>query len=62
MTFRLLYGHFARKLASCNIDPRGAGRVAVALSGGPDSTALAALTARWHQDSGDAQVRNHQTA
>ena len=45
MSAAALPAAFARSLASAGVARAGA--VAVALSGGPDSLALAALTARW---------------
>lgn len=45
-----LMRHFAGQLRACEVFPRTE-RVAVALSGGPDSLALAALTSRWWERS-----------
>ncbi len=44
-----VYNCFARSLSRFKLQPNEADKVALAISGGPDSIALAALAARWHQ-------------
>jgi asparagine synthetase B (glutamine-hydrolysing) len=51
-----LYRRFVRQLRLLKVPPRNSDAVAVALSGGPDSTALAAMTARWHKDTQNSKV------
>lgn len=46
-----VFSKFARILGRFKLECGDADKVAIALSGGPDSIALAALTARWHQQS-----------
>lgn len=46
-----VFSKFARNLVRFKLESNDADKVAIALSGGPDSIALAALTARWHQQS-----------
>lgn len=44
-----VYGRFIRSLQRLKVPNGDADKVAVALSGGPDSMALVALVAQWHQ-------------
>lgn len=51
-----LLARFAAAMQRCSVKPGD--RLAVALSGGPDSLALAALTAWWQGHVGSTQVRS----
>lgn len=57
-----LLPRFAKSLRVCKVHPPDATSVAIALSGGPDSVALAALAARWHQDAAAGTVSHTPTS
>lgn len=51
-----LFQRFLRNLQRSKVREEHAHAVAIALSGGPDSMALAAMTALWHKNSSPSTV------
>lgn len=52
-----LFQRFLRNLQRSKVREEHADAVAIALSGGPDSMALAAMTALWHKQTSPSTVR-----